>query len=136
MIPTRIWAAAAVVALLGCGDKAPKPPSTAQALPHLPLPPDPTLVSKDGGANVLRITVRSPAKVAEVEAFYRKVFSGPGWTLVKQSTDRSGAIILLAEQKGPPLWVRIRSTPDSTATLVDLTGAVVDSVPPPPPPAS
>ena len=132
MIPTRIWAAVAVVALLGCGDKPPKPPSAARALPHLPLPPNPTLVSKDGGADVLRITVRSPAKAADVESFYRKVFSGPGWTLVKQSTDKSGAVILLAEQKGPPLWVRIRSTPDSTATLVDLTGAVVDSLPPRP----
>ena len=128
MIPTRIWAAAAVVALLGCGDKAPKPPSASKALPNLPLPPNPTLVSRDGGANVLRLTVRSPAKVADVESFYRRVFSGPGWTLVKQSTDNSGAVILLAEQKGPPLWVRIRSTPDSTGTLVDLTGAVVDSV--------
>lgn len=132
MIPTRIWAAAAVVALLGCADKAPKPPSASKALPHLPLPPNPTLVSKDGGADVLRITVRSPAKPAEVEAFYRRVFSGRGWRLVKQTTDKSGAVILLAEQKGPPLWVRIRSTPDSTATLVDLTGAVLDSVSPPP----
>jgi hypothetical protein len=132
MLPTRIWAAAAVVALLGCGDKPPKPPAASQALPHLPLPPNPTLVSRDGGANVLRITVRSPAKAADVETFYRKIFSGPGWTLVKRSTDKSGAVILLAEQKGPPLWVRIRSTPDSTATLVDLTGAVVDSVMPRP----
>jgi hypothetical protein len=132
MTPTRIWAAVAVVALLGCGDKPPTPPSASRALPHLPLPPHPTVVSKEGGANVLRITVRSPAKAADVASFYRKVFSGPGWTLVKQSTDNSGAIILLAEQKGPPLWVRIRSTPDSTATLVDLTGAVVDSLPPGP----
>ena len=132
MIPTRIWAAAAVIALLGCGDKPPKPPSASEALPHLPLPPNPTLVSRDGGADVLRITVRSPAKAADVESFYRRVFNGPGWTLVKQSTDKSGAVILLAEQKGPPLWVRIRSTPDSMATLVDLTGAVVDSAPPRP----
>jgi hypothetical protein len=128
MIPTRIWAGAALVGLLGCGDKPPTPPSLSQALPHIPLPPNPTMVSRSGGANVLMITVRSPAKVDEVEAFYRRVFSGPQWRLVKHSTDGSGAVILLAEQKGPPLWVRIRSTPDSTATLVDLAGAVVDSV--------
>ena len=127
MIPTRIWTAAALVALLGCADKAPKPPSAAKALPKLPLPPNPKLVSRDGGANVLRITVRSPAKVADVEAFYRRVFSGPGWKLVKESTDGSGAVILLAEQKGPPLWVRLRSIPDNGGTLVDLAGAVVDS---------
>jgi hypothetical protein len=128
MIRTRIWAAAALVALLGCRDKPVPPPSVGKALPNLPLPPNPTLVSRGGGANVLMITVQSPAKATEVEAFYRKVLSGPGWRLIKHSTDKSGAVILLAEQKGPPLWVRIRSTPDSTGTLVDLAGAVVDSL--------
>jgi hypothetical protein len=130
MIPTRIWAAAAVVALLGCGDKPAKPADISDALPNLPLPPSPTIVSKTGGANTLMITVRSPAKPGEVEAYYRSVLSGPGWKLLKHSTDRSGAVIMLAEQKGPPLWVRIRSMPDSGGTLVDLAGAVADSTPP------
>jgi hypothetical protein len=127
MIPSRIWAAAAFVALLGCGDKPLKQADVADALPNLPLPPSPTVVSKTGGPNTLMITVRSPAKVAEVEAYYRSVLTGPGWKLLKHSTDRSGAVFMLAEQKGPPLWVRIRSMPDNGGTIVDLAGAVVDS---------
>ena len=124
MIPTRIWAATALVALVGCGDK---PVKIADALPNLPLPPSPTVVARTGGANIAMITLRSPAKITDVEAYYRSVLTGPGWRLVKRSTDRSGAIIMLAEQNGPPLWVRLRSLPDGRGTLVDLAGAVVDS---------
>ena len=127
MIRTRFWASAALVALLGCGDRSAKPPDISAAMPNLPLPPSPTLVSHSGGSNSLMLTLRSPAKAGDVETYYRKVFTGPGWKLIKHSTDRSGAVIMLAEQNGPPLWVRIRSTPDSSATLVDLAGAVVDS---------
>jgi hypothetical protein len=130
MIPTRIWAVAALLALLGCGDKPDKPADISATLPNLPLPRQPTLVSKSGGANTLMITLSSPAKIAEVEAYYHSVLTGPGWKLIKQSTDRTGAITMLAEQNGPPLWVRIRSKPDSTGTLVDLAGAVVDSASP------
>ena len=35
-----------------------------------------------------------------------------------------GAVVLLAHQDGPPLWVRIKSTSDSLATIVELAGAV------------
>jgi len=127
MIPTRIWAATALVALVGCGDKPAKPAEIADALPNVPLPPSPTVVARTGGANTAMITLRSPAKITDVEAYYRSVLTGPGWRLVKRSTDRSGAIIMLAEQNGPPLWVRLRSLPDGRGTLVDLAGAVVDS---------
>ena len=138
MIPPRIWSVAAVLVLLGCGDKPPKSPDMAVALPNVPLPPSPTLVSKSGGANAVMVTLRTPSKPGDVEAYYRSVLSGPGWRLVKHSTDRSGAVTMLAEQDGPPLWVRIRSTPDSTGTLVDLAGAVVggDSAAPAVKPAS
>ena len=127
MIPTRIWAAAALIAVLGCGDKPTKTAELSAALPNLPLPPYPTLVSKSAGTNTLMLTLRSPAKAREVEAYYRRVLTGPGWKLIKQSTDHSGVVTMLAEQDGPPLWVRIRSLPDSSGTLVDLGGAVVDS---------
>jgi hypothetical protein len=127
MIPTRIWAVTALVALLGCGDKPPKPPELGAALPNLPLPPSPTLVTRSGGADALMITLRSPAQAREVESYYQSVLTGPGWKLLKRSTDRSGVVTMLAEQDGPPLWVRIRSAPDGNGTLVDLAGAVVDS---------
>lgn len=125
MIPTRIWSLAVLVALLGCRDKPPSPPDIALAMPNLPLPPNPVLVSKSGGANAVMVTFRTALKPGDVEAYYRSVLTGPGWRLVKHTTDRAGAVTMLAEQNGPPLWVRIRGTPDSTGTLVDLAGAVV-----------
>ena len=129
MIPTRIWAVASLIAVLGCGDKPAKPADISTVMPNLPLPPSPTVVSKTGDATTLMVTVSSPAKIDQVEAYYRTVLSGPGWKLLKHSTDQSGAIVMLAEQKGPPLWVRIRSRPDSGGTLVDLAGAVADAAP-------
>ena len=39
--------------------------------------------------------------------------------------DPDGAMVLLAEQDGPPLWVRIKSAEDSVTTMVELAGAVM-----------
>ena len=138
MSPARIWSLAAVVVLLGCRDKPPQPPDMAVVLPNVPLPPNPTLVSKTGGANALMVTFRTAAKPRDVEAYYREVLTGPGWRLVKHATDRAGAVTMLAEQDGPPLWVRIRGTPEGSGALVDLAGAVVagDSAAGSPKPAS
>jgi len=124
MIPSRIWAVAALVALLGCGDKPAKPIDPAKVLPNLPLPPDPTIVSQSGGVDAAMVTYRSPASKSVVEAYYKGVLVPPQWRLVKHTTDRSGNVVMLAEQKGPPLWVRIRTTPDGAATLVDLAGGL------------
>jgi hypothetical protein len=44
---------------------------------------------------------------------------------VKDMRNQDGSEVLLAQQNGPPLWVRIKSTDDSAATLVDLAGAVL-----------
>jgi hypothetical protein len=60
-----------------------------------------------------------------VEAYYRALLTKSGWRLVNDMRDRDGSVVLLAQQKGPPLWVRIKSTDDSNATMVELTGAVL-----------
>jgi hypothetical protein len=124
MIPPTIRVLALTLALVGCGDSAPKPPSVAEVFPNLPLPPRPTLVSRSGSSDALQLTMRSPYKAEQVAAYYRDVFKKGGWQVVNDGRDREGAIVLLARQKGPPLWVRIRSTEDSAASLVELTGAV------------
>jgi hypothetical protein len=83
------------------------------------------VVSKSGGSDALQITLISPAKVKDVETYYRAVLSKNGWRLVNDMRDRDGSVVLLAEQDGPPLWVRIKSTDDSVATMVELAGAVM-----------
>jgi hypothetical protein len=126
MIPTKIRVGLVLLALVGCKDKPPEMAKMADVIPNLPMPPRASLVSREGSADALKLTLLSNAKPAEVESYYRAVLSKQnGWRLVSDSRDAEGAIVLLAEQNGPPLWVRIRGTSDSAATMVELAGAIL-----------
>jgi hypothetical protein len=129
MLPTKIRAVGAValacVMLAGCGDRTPKQPEMADVFPNLPLPPGASLVGKSGGPDALQLTFRSSKPSAEIEAYYQRVFSGSGWRLVNQFKGQDGATVLLAQQDGPPLWVRIMPK-DGSTTIVELAGAVVE----------
>ncbi|MGH7580475.1 MAG: hypothetical protein ACREM9_09920 [Gemmatimonadales bacterium] len=114
----------AILALVACKDKAPQTPKVSQVFPNLPLPPNASVVSKSGGTDALQITVMSPVRAKDVETYYRDVLSKNGWRLTNDMRDQDGAVVLFAEQDGPPLWVRIKSTDDSAATIVELAGAV------------
>lgn len=92
--------------------------------PTLPMPPAASLISREGGPDALKLTLRSKVEPAKVEAYYRETLSKNGWQLVSDARDAEGAVVLLARQAGPPLWVRITSTDDSVATMVELAGAV------------
>lgn len=121
----RSLVAAALLAavLSGCGDKRPEPPDFAEVFPNLPLPPNARLVSRAGGEDALQLVFTSTANQGQVEAYYRSVFSGAPWRLVRGAKDKQGAMVLLAEQDGPPLWVRILPTDGSGTTVVELSGA-------------
>jgi len=124
MIPTKIRIGLAVLALVGCRDKGPEMAQVYDVFPTLPMPPAASLVSREGSPDALKLTLRSSAKAAKVEAYYRQTLSKNGWRLVSDARDAEGAVVLLAEQNGPPLWVRIQSTKDSVGTIVELAGAV------------
>jgi len=113
-------------ALAGCGERPPEPPKMSEAFPNLPLPPQASFVSRTGGSGALQLTVRSPRPRPEVESYYLHVLSRGGWRLVNQAKGPDGALVLLAEQDGPPLWVRISATDDSSATMVELAGAILE----------
>ena len=115
----------AILALVACKDKAPETPKVSQVFPNLPLPPNASIVSRSGGSDALQLTLRSPVKAKDVESYYRAILSKNGWRLVNDMRDRDGSVVLFAEQDGPPLWVRIKSTDDSVATIVELAGAVM-----------
>jgi len=129
MIPSRIRAigAAAVLtaALVACGDRRPASPKLAEVMPKLPLPPQAQVVNHAGGEDALQITVVTPLKREQVESYYRTALTRDGWKLVNQAKDAEGALVLLAEQDGPPLWVRIRGAAGSPNTLVEFSGARV-----------
>jgi hypothetical protein len=124
MIPTKIRVALAVLALVGCRDKSPEMANVHDVFPTLPLPPAASVISREGGPDALKLTLKSHVKPAKVEAYYRETLSKNGWRLVSDARDGEGAVVLLAQRDGPPLWVRIKSTDDSVATMVELAGAV------------
>jgi hypothetical protein len=124
MIPTKIRVGLLVLALVGCRDKEPEMAQISEVLPNLPMPPRAGIVSREGGADAVKLTLVSNATPAEVEAYYREVLSErKGWRLVSDTRDGEGAVVLMAEQDGPPLWVRIQGTSDSARTMVELAGA-------------
>jgi hypothetical protein len=126
MIPSRIWAGLAALTLVACTDEKPiELPEFSRVFPNLPLPPNASVVSRSGSADALQITLMSQAKARDVETYYRTVLTKNGWRMVNDQRDRDGGVALLAELKGQPLWVRIRSTDDSVATIVELAGAVM-----------
>ncbi len=126
MIPTRIRVGLAVLALIGCRDKPPEMAKVSEVFPNLPLPPAASLVSREGSADALKLTLRSKARPADVEAYYRGALSSKnGWRLVSDARDAEGALVLLAQQNGPALWVRIQRTDDSVMTKVELFGALL-----------
>ena len=125
MNPTKIWAGVAILALLACQDKGPRTPKVSEVFPNLPLPPNAIVVSKAGGSDALQLTLMSPVKAKDVEHYYRTLLSKGGWRLMNDMRDRDGSVVLFAEQNGPPLWVRIKSTDDSVSTIVEIAGAVM-----------
>jgi len=125
MTPSKIRFLLFTVGLAACGDRAPKTASLHEAMPFVPLPPQATFVQRSGGPDALQITVRSPATADRVAAYYRDVLHRNGWHLVSDAKDKDGAVVLFAERKGPPLWVRVEQAQDGNGTLVQLSGAVV-----------
>jgi hypothetical protein len=132
MISYRRLLPLACAILLACNSepRGPKPPNVGAAFSHLPLPPEPELVSQAGSADALQLTLRSSADMSQVTGFYRKILGSSNWRLVSDQKNPDGSVVLYAEQDGPPLWVRIWQPTDRPGTMVQLTGAVVakDSV--------
>jgi hypothetical protein len=127
MIPTKIRWLVLCAALVACGDKTPKMAKFNEALPNLPLPPQPSFVSRSGGPDALQLTLRSPASPGAVADYYRGVFKTGQWKLVNEAKDADGATVLLAQRNGPPLWVRIQPR-DGGGSTVELSGAVLSKI--------
>ena len=126
MIPSKIRALLLCVGLVACGDQAPKTARMSQALPFLPLPPQPTFVDRSGGPDALQVTVRSPVKADQITAYYRDFLKRNGWHLISDQKDKDGSTVLFAQQKkGPPLWIRVHQAEDGNGTLVQFLGAVM-----------
>ena len=78
MIPTKIRVGIAVLALVGCRDRGPKMAQVHDVFPTLPMPPAASVVSREGSPDALKLTLRSTAPPARVEAYYRQTLSKNG----------------------------------------------------------
>lgn len=127
----RIAAFAGLGALLltGCKDRPeqPKLPPLNEVFSELLLPPQARLVARSGGPDAIQLTFQSKAGLDFLATYYRDALTRTPWTLVSDTRDSAGAIILYAEQPepGPPMWVRIAPEPGDSTTLVSLAGASV-----------
>ena len=127
MIPSKIRWLVLCAALAACADKTPKMAKLDEALPNIPLPPQPSFVGRSGGPDALQVTVRSPASPDAVADYYRAVLKTGNWKLVNDAKDADGATVLLAQRNGPPLWVRIQPRAGGGST-VELSGAVLSKI--------
>jgi hypothetical protein len=122
-----VWPTIVAAVLVACESEPPPPtpPAFGKAFSHLPLPPNPEVVSRGASADALQLTVYSPAEAGQVIDFYRSTLTEGNWRLVSDTKSPDGSIALYAEHDGPPLWVRIWKANDRPGTMVELTGAVV-----------
>ena len=127
MLACRLAFCVFCVLLVACSPepRTPKVPDTFTVFPNLPLPPSAHCVSRSGSEDALQIQLFSASTPDKVTEYYRDALSKGKWRLVSDVKKPDGAVVLYAEQDGPPIWVRIWPTSDSAGTMVELTGAVV-----------
>ena len=101
--------------------------TTAEALPFLPFPPQAEVVSRAGSADAVQITFRSASTVDEVLNYYRVTLVDGGWSLESDAQDAVGAAALYAVKNGHPMWIRISKAVGAEGSLVEVSGAVVES---------
>jgi len=127
-LTTRRWLPALVaVALLAGACRPDQPAKTARlqdALPGMPLPNDPTFISRSGSDSALQIVLSSGQPPEAMINFYRGILSTAPWTLVSDQPFDSGGRVFYASRSGPPLWVTIKPNPAGAGSLISLNGAV------------
>jgi hypothetical protein len=101
-----------------------QPPNVAEAFPSILLPPNSRVESQSGSTDALQLVFQSVSEPQLILAYYREQFSQPGWSIVSDLTDSTGATAIHVDWNAThqPMWVRI--VPNDQGTRVELTGAV------------
>jgi hypothetical protein len=116
----------AIAVLAGCRERPKGPTARLQdALPYLPLPPDPVFVSRSGSEDAIQVVLTTHLSVDSTIVYYRTLLSQGGWTITGNQPSGDGGRTLLATRGQQPLWVMIIPDPAGNGTRVSINGAVV-----------
>ena len=113
----------AVVGLACTRDEPAKQPKVSEAFPELPVPPGGEAVSRSAGEDAVQLRFSSPVSPDTVALYYQTIFSKDPWRLMSDTKTADGGRVLLAQNKGTPLWVTIRKADGASGSTVDLMGA-------------
>ncbi|MEP6472793.1 MAG: hypothetical protein ABJC74_03685, partial [Gemmatimonadota bacterium] len=108
-----------LVAIAGCRpDAKPHTPRLQDALPYLPLPPDPHFVSRTGVDSAIQVVLTTPYPVDSIVVLYRGLLLRQSYTLAGDQPATGGGRALLAIKNGQPLWIMIGPDPAGAGTRV------------------
>ncbi len=114
-----------LAAIAGCRpDAKPHSPRLQEALPYLPLPPDPHFVSRTGVDSAIQVVLTTPYPVDSIVVLYRGLLVRQSYTLAGDQPATGGGRTLLAIKNGQPLWIMIGPDPAGAGTRVSINGAV------------
>jgi hypothetical protein len=113
----------AVLGLACTKDEPVKHPKVFEAFPELPVPPGGEPVSQSAGEDAMQLRFTSPVSPDTVALYYQTLFSKAPWRLMSDTRTADGGRVLLAQNKGTPLWVTIRKGDGASGSTVDLMGA-------------
>ncbi len=119
----------AIATVAGCHRRAPKPLTMAQALPNIPLPPDPQPLVRQEGVEAMALVVLSTDSPDSVESYYRRVLAADPFRLINERHS-GNTTAFYAEQNGPSIWITVSPNGPSGSQVViagarDSTGAPV-----------
>lgn len=124
----RILIPSLVVCLVACsGEPDVDTPQVSEAFPVIPLPPNSGVVGQSGGQGALLIRFYSTESDSVILEYYRNTFSNDPWVLISDAASPDGSQVLYVERDKQPMWVRIYRASGSPGSMIELSGAVVES---------
>ncbi|HWA14803.1 MAG TPA: hypothetical protein VG817_00115 [Gemmatimonadales bacterium] len=103
------------------GEKQPEV-KLSEALPNIIAPPNAQILSRESGADAIKIRFRSELSPEAVAAFYRSELTRAPYTLVSDVKSDSGVALYAENPEKPSLWVWIGSD-GAKGSFVDIAGA-------------
>ncbi len=123
-----IIASGLALCLAACGGEPEvETPLVGDVMPILPLPPNSSVVTRSGGEGALLLKFFSTEPDSSMVEYYRNTFARDPWVLISDTKSPDGSQVLYVERNKQPMWVRIYRAPGTPGSMIELSGAVVES---------